>query len=210
MTLREDAVKGLARWLPASERDTAREQWLADLEGARELGLRRSSVIFGAATLLINRRVQSLMRNVAENRATRFLIVAATAALAFAITAMLLPTAGALAVGSFVIMAGAVWVMRRTSPSVPRWMILTLIALIGLWFITTAALWSSWGTAFDLSDSGQATGAAGARVVPLFWAGCVEFIAIGSLVIVMLVRRSSRASRETASGSSEAPFGPAA
>ena len=50
MTAAENAVRLIARTLPVGVRNRYREEWLADIEGSRELGLKPGSVV-GAAVI---------------------------------------------------------------------------------------------------------------------------------------------------------------
>lgn len=60
MRTAERMLRLAASALPAARRDDRLEEWLADLEGSRELGLTRSSIVLGALRI-----------GAVENRLTR-------------------------------------------------------------------------------------------------------------------------------------------
>lgn len=188
--MRDSVVKSISLVVPRPMRETAREQWLADLSGADELGISRTSVISGAFRSSLTLRNRSIMETITHNRNLRIVVTSLVAIGLVVLVATLLPPAAVVAVAFFVITAGSVWIARGPRARAPRPLVVALVALVGLWLATTTWLWSSWAAAFDLSDAGQPTGSAGDLVVPLFFLGLAEFIAIAALAVVLVVKRT--------------------
>ena len=180
------------RWHFARKRSGSggASKWLADVQGAAELGLSPHHVAWAAlfaSVVAPRRRPRTSHNRVASALRTVKIVGGVTAAVLVAFFWMPL----GIVLAPVALVATVVVVSIRGGTRVRACI---TGALAGIWLISSVAAWWLWGVAFDLADANQSTAGIDVYLGPAFITATVSFFALIVLGFAALVRSSRRRS----------------